>query len=176
MKYIILLACLLFSCIAFAQDTLLFEIEKNTGLIVGYSYNFGDMENKNRADKKFHFLELGIWRTTMARAYHPVTTGYYFSNEFGLNTNSFVYGPKIGGFIAVLVLGGGCEFVYYTNFEEGSLRFVPYMGLCTHLFKLTINPHIIITNKDFEGLNRGHLNLSIRFASLKKDIQKFKDY
>jgi hypothetical protein len=153
-----------------AQDSL-FLVRKDFKEIVltlGYNYNFGDKVDGERP-KSFHFLELGVWRTAASIAgHHPFSATYYFANDFGLNTNEITIGPKIGGFVSIMIMGLGGEFCYYTDFNSGSLRFIPSIGIFTPYFKLTINPHVIITNKDFVGLNKGHANLTIRVFKIKR--------
>ncbi len=153
-----------------AQDSLA-HFRKNfkeTVLTFGYNYNFGDKVEGKRP-KPYHFIELGVWRTNASVAgHHPFSATYYFANDFGLNTTDLVIGPKIGGFVSIMIMGLGGEFCYYTDFESGSLRFIPSIGLFTPYFKLTINPHVIITNKDFQNLNNGHANLTIRLYKIKR--------
>lgn len=153
-----------------AQDTLHlrpFRHYKETALTLGYNYNFGDKEEGERPEA-LHFIELGVWRSTVSTGHHPVSATYYFANDFGLNTDQFVIGPKIGGFFSLMMFGLGGEMCYYTDFNSGSLRFIPSFGLFTPYFKLTINPHVPITNKDFEHLNKGHANLTIRVFKIKR--------
>jgi len=157
-----------------AQDSLqhvqkrLFKYYKETALTIGYNYNFGDKEEGKRPDP-LHFMELGVWRTNVAEGHHPIVATYYAATDIGLNTRGFVMGPKIGGFVSVMILGLGGELCYYTDFNSGSLRFIPSIGMCTPFFKLTINPHIVITNKDFQNLNKGHANLTIRIFKIKRE-------
>src|SRR5690606_15759274 len=98
-----------------------------TALTVGYNHNFGEKVDGKRP-ATLHFVELGLWRSNVMKGHHPLTITYYFANDIGLNTNDFVIGPKIGGFFSLMVLGIGGEFVYYTDFDSGSLRFIPSMG------------------------------------------------
>ena len=154
----------------FAQDSLslaFYKQYKESGLTVGYNYNFGDKVDGQRPEA-YHFVELGFWKSSVSMGHHPVCATYYFANDFGLNTDNFTIGPKVGGFLSILILGLGAELCYYTDFVGGSLRLIPSMGILTPLFKLTINPHVIITNKDALPLNKGHLNLTIRVFKLKR--------
>jgi hypothetical protein len=153
-----------------AQDSLVHfrKNYKETVLTLGYNYNFGDKVDEKRP-KPFHFIEIGVWRTTASVAgHHPFSATYYLANDFGLNTNDLIIGPKIGGFVSIMIMGLGGEFCYYTDFDSGSLRFIPSIGIFTPYFKLTINPHVIITNKDFQNLNNGHANLTIRLFKIKR--------
>lgn len=153
-----------------AQDSLAHfrRYFQETVLTLGYNYNFGDKVDGKRP-KSFHFIELGVWRTASSAAgYHPFSTTYYFANDFGLRTNDLIIGPKVGGFFSVMIMGLGGEFCYYTDFDTGSLRFIPSIGIFNPYFKLTINPHVIITNTNFQNLNKGHANLTIRFIKIKR--------
>ena len=135
------------------------------------SYNFGDKVDGKRPES-LHFLEVAIWKTAGSVAgHHPVSFTYYGGTDIGLNTDRFTIGPKVGGFVSIMVTGLGAEFCYYTDFNSGSLRFIPYIGLCSPYFKLTFNPHVVITNKDFQGLNNGHVNLAIRVGAIRKRVE-----
>ena len=146
----------------------LFKGYKETALTIGYNYNFGDKVDGERP-KSFHFIELGVWKSNVASGHHPIQAAYYFANDFGLNTGDFVMGPKVGGFLSILVFGIGGELCYYTDFNAGSLRLIPSFGFFTPHFKLTINPHLVLTNNEFQDINKGHVNLTVRLFSLKKE-------
>lgn len=152
-----------------AQDSLLHfrKDYKETVLTLGYNYNFGEKADGKRPES-FHFMELGVWRTIASPGRHPFSATYYFAGDLGLNTSEFTIGPKIGTFVSIMIMGLGGELCYYTDFNSGSLRFIPSIGIFTPCFKLTINPHVIITNKDFNSLNKGHANLTIRVFKIKR--------
>lgn len=144
---------------------------RETVFAAGYHYNFGDKVDGKRPES-LHFAELAVWRTAGSVAgHHPVSFTYYGGSDIGLNTDRFTIGPKVGGFISIMITGLGAEFCYYTDFNSGSWRFIPYIGACTPYFKLTFNPHVVITNKDFQGLNSGHVNLTIRVAAIRKRVE-----
>lgn len=147
-----------------AQDTLSLPggTFKELGFITGYNYNFEDSDSKN-----YHLVEFGIIKSTYSNYYHPVSSSFYFSNELKLNTKDFVWGPKIGAYLGFWMFAIGAEAIYYTDFQKGSFRIAPYLGLGCHQFKLTINPHIKISHKDFLP-NTGNINLTIRPFVLKK--------
>lgn len=143
---------------------------KETALTIGYNFN---PASQNVEDSKgLHFLELGLWRTHVLDAHHPVSAAAYVANDFGLNTDDFVIGPKIGGFVSFwMFLALGAEVCYYTDFDSGSLRVIPSLGLFSPKLKLTFNPHIIINNKDFQHFGNGHINLTIRVFKLNRTYQ-----
>lgn len=143
---------------------------RETAFVVGLNRNVGIEENKG--DKDLYFLELSIWRTKFFGVRHGAfISTYYFANEVGLNTNKFTICPKAGvvSTFMFFMLGIGAEVGYYTDFNSGSLRFMPSLGIHTHIFKLTAHPHIILTNKNFENVNQYHVNLSIPIYSIDKE-------
>jgi hypothetical protein len=144
---------------------------KETVFTIGYHYNFGDKVEGVRPPS-FHFVEAGIWRSNVSTGHHPFTVTYYFANDFALNSDKFLIGPKVGGFFSVLIMGLGGELCYYTDFASGSLRFIPSVGLFTPVFKLTVNPHLILSNKNFQNLNKGHINLTVRISKISKRNQR----
>ena len=147
-----------------AQDTLFLDkgTFKEFSFITGYNYNFEDSDSKN-----YHLVELGIIKSTFSNYHHPVNSSFYFSNELGIYTKNFVWGPKIGAYLGFWMFAVGTEAIYYTDFEEGSFRIAPYFGLGFHQFKVTLNPHIKISNKNFLP-NTGNLNITVRTFVFKK--------
>ena len=135
---------------------------KELGFIVGYNYNFEDSDSRN-----YHLVEFGLIKSTYNNYHHPVNSSFYFSNELGLNTKDFVWGPKAGAYVGFWMFAVGAEAIYYTDFQQGSLRLAPYFGIGFHQFKLTVNPHIKLNNKDFLP-NTGNFNITIRPFVLKK--------
>jgi hypothetical protein len=113
-----------------------------------------------------HFIELGIWKTKVTGGNHPIMTGFYAATDFSVNLDRLVVAPKVGVFASLMVVGVGAELCYYTDFKEGSLRLIPSIGIFTPYFKLTANPHIILSNKKF--IDRGHLNITVRIHKLKR--------
>ncbi|MCC5936174.1 MAG: hypothetical protein JJU34_02725 [Lunatimonas sp.] len=164
-KALFVLLSILFYQVARAQDSL--HLNKGTfkelGFIAGYNYNFEDSNSRN-----YHLLEFGLIKSTYNNYHHPISSSIYFSNEFGLNTKNFIWGPKAGAYVGFWMFTFGAETIYYSDFHQGSLRLVPYLGIGGHLFKLTINPHLKLINKDFLP-NTGNFNLTIRSLIVKKE-------
>ena len=144
-----------------------FKHYKETIFTLGYNYNF-DGKQEGRQPEKFHVFELGLWKSHVSFVHHPFMAAYYLANDFGINTGNLVFGPKIGGFVSITVVGIGGELICYTDLDQSSIRFIPSLGFFTPYFKLTLNPHVILTNKDFHNFNRGHVNLTIRFLKIKR--------
>jgi hypothetical protein len=80
------------------------------------------------------------------------------------HTKEWLIGPKIGGFLAYGPLILGSELVLYTDFEEESLRWVPFFGFGSNRLQITVNPHVVLSNKDFFGRRFGLGALSARYA------------
>lgn len=141
---------------------------RETAFAAGYNYNFGDKVDGERP-QSLHFAELAVWRTAGSVAgHHPVSFTYYGGSEIGLNTERFTIAPKVGGFVSVMIMGLGAELAYYTDFDSGSLRFIPYIGATCRYFKLTVNPHVVVSNKEFMGLNAGSVSLVVRLAAIRR--------
>ena len=95
---------------------------KSLNLGVGYSYSFGDPNDKN-----FHLLDIGI-NNTMYGGLHGGGFQYGIGTEIGLNTEKFTIGPKISGLINLMGIAIGTELVTYTDFNNWTLRLVPFIG------------------------------------------------
>ncbi|GAB4497935.1 MAG: hypothetical protein OHK0019_32450 [Saprospiraceae bacterium] len=154
-----------------------FYTEKRVDVALGYNFYFGKKDNNDSVSRKYHFLELGIWRSRFFFHRHWGGFAYYAASEVGLNTKKLVIAPKIGAFLAYGPVILGNDFSLYTDFSESSLRWIPYFGLGGNRFKLTINPHVTLSNKDFfeNRLPSGHLHLSyalINFYRKKTDWQR----
>ncbi len=130
---------------------------ESLNLGVGYSYSFGEPNEKN-----FHLLDIGIHKM-MYGGRHGGGFQYGMGTEIGLNTESFIIGPKISAALYYQIIVFGTELITYTDFDHWTLRFVPFIGIGGEKFKLTIHPQIILSNKDFQPVNRGLVNLTVHF-------------
>jgi hypothetical protein len=143
---------------------------KKADLALGYNFYFGKKEASDTSSQKFHFLEIGVWQSKFYFHRHWGGFACYAASEIGLDTRKFVIVPKIGGFMAIGPLVLGNDFALYTDFSAYSMRWVPYFGLGDNRFKLTINPHITLSKKDF--LNSqfpiGHLHFSCALINLQR--------
>ncbi|XCF07517.1 hypothetical protein ABI125_06580 [Tamlana crocina] len=138
---------------------------KSLNLGVGYSYSFGDPNDKN-----FHLLDIGI-NNTMYGGLHGGGFQYGIGTEIGLNTEKFTIGPKISGLINLMGIAIGTELVTYTDFNNWTLRLVPFFGFSGEKGKLTINPHVILTNKNFQPIDRGLINLTINLSLNREKVE-----
>ncbi|MDH6354303.1 hypothetical protein M2132_000631 [Dysgonomonas sp. PH5-45] len=113
-----------------------------------------------------HIVELGFSRITSHD--RIFATSYYASNEFAFNKNKFYIGPKIGGQISFLFLGLGSEFVYYTDFKNTSLQWVPFFYLGFGNYKLHFDGRVPIYNKKFQNMNNFSIGFSMPIFPLSK--------
>lgn len=138
-----------------AQDSLsFFGVFKEFRPQVGYVYNIDDSDKPT-----YHFVDIGVMKVRHIKSIHPTSSAVYFSNEFKLGSK-FVWGPKVGALSSFMLIVVGAELVYYTDFDTGSLRLVPFIGFGSHLFRLTVNPNITLTQGEFP-LNSGSLCITI---------------
>jgi len=131
-------------------------------IVGGYVLNTSDS-----IDRVNHFLEIGISRSLYSE---PVLTNlnYHFINELKIYPDDFIIGPKIGGYFAFTIFTAGLDLLLYTNFKNSSLRLVPSIGVGTHRFKLSINPHVVLSNSDLLNVeNGGSFSFTISIFPLK---------
>lgn len=141
-----------------------FYTDKRLDIFIGYHFNLMKRDKGDTSARKYHLLEIGLLRTKFLVTRHWGGLGYYMSSEIGLNTKEWLIGPKIGGFLAYGPLILGSELVLYTDFEEESLRWVPFFGFGSNRLQITVNPHVVLSNKDFFGRRFGLGALSARYA------------
>ena len=138
---------------------------ESLNLGVGYSYSFG-----NSGEKDFHLLDIGINKTNYGGR-HGGGYQYGIGTEIGLNTEKFTVGPKINGVFYYQFIAFGTELITYTDFDNWTLRLVPFIGIGGENFKLTINPQVILTNKNFQPVNKGLLNLTVNLSLDRKKVE-----
>jgi len=138
-------------------------------LNIGYQYSFPD---SNAGVSKKHLLELTFSKGQKMTNSHGSSIQWYSGTEIGVANTSFpLIAPKIGGYFSGMGMVLGSEVVYYTDFREGTLRYVPYFGIGGNRAKLSIQPQIRISNRSFEPLNRGQLNITYAISSLKQSAK-----
>lgn len=125
--------------------------------------------------QKNQFVEIGIGiKRNGVAGHHPNTLIYGLSNEFKVS-DDFIWGLKAG-----INLGGGAagtnigfNLIYYTDFENSSLRFRPETGIGYSFFRVVYGYNLAITNSDFPGINKHNFGVNI-FLNL-KNIKTIKD-
>jgi len=131
-------------------------------LIAGYGITPGCKENTTS-----HAVELG-WTRITSHYQHLYTSSYYLSNEFAFNRNAFFIGPKVGAQISFFMFGFGCEFVYYTDFHDNSLQWVPFFYWGVGNYKLHFDKRVPIYNKGFQNMNDFTIGFSMPIIPLSK--------
>ena len=130
---------------------------KFLSLLAGYNFN------------KYNYLEIGIAKNTFGVVGpHPASSAYFVSVEVR-PVHKFVMAPKIGGWFAG-GLGGiamGVNLLYYTNFNSGSLRFRPEIGLGIEGFKFVYGYNIALSNSAFGDVNKSNFGI-VGLIPLKK--------
>ena len=142
-----------------------YEYYETLNFGVGYSYSFGEPNEKD-----FHLIDIGINKTNYGGR-HGGGYQYGIGTEIGLNTEKFIIGPKISGVFYFQFIALGTELITYTDFDNWALRFVPFIGIGGEKFKLTINPHVILTNKDFQPVNKGLVNITVNLSLDRKKVK-----
>lgn len=132
----------------------------------GYQFSF---EGPN--DKNFHLLEVGISKLRYGGR-HGGGFQLGISSEIGLNTDKFVLGPKISGLIYYQFLVLGSEVVTYTDFDNWTLRYVPIIGIGGNGFHLVLKPQVILTNKNFQPVNKVGLYLGASIPLWKNKLER----
>jgi len=156
-----MLVFLLFSCFimnGYSQNLRDFSMYKYANFEAGYSYSFGEANNRN-----FHLLSVGLNKMVFGGR-HGAGYSYGTGTDIGINTRNFIIAPKINGFMYFQFFVIGSELAVYTNFKQATLRYIPIFGIGGEKAKLTINPQVILTNKSFEPIDRGAIQLTINFS------------
>jgi len=136
---------------------------KEHSISIGYDYTIGDPNERN-----YHMLESRIQKQRYGGR-HPGFTNLSAGLIVGINTDKFLISPVIGGQFGFSLFFLGLDATYFTDFEDGSFRLIPNIGFGYHQFRISINPHIRLGNRDYEPIDRGHFNLTIRLFTLKKE-------
>jgi hypothetical protein len=132
----------------------------------GYLFSFEGPNEDN-----FHLLEFGINKLRYGGR-HGGGFQLGISTEMGLNTDKFVVGPKISGLIYYQFLVLGSEVVTYTDFENWTLRYVPIFGIGGNGFHLVLKPQVILTNKNFQPVNKVGVYLGGSFPLWKEKSKR----
>ncbi len=152
MRIICLLAFLFLAAISHAQDSShayhhhYFDQKKKISLLAGYN------------GANYQFAEIGLALNTYGvNGHHPMAWAMFVSDEIEVRENP-VMGFKAGAWVS----GGfllGSSLVYYTDFNEGSLRFRPEIGVGIYQLKVSYGYNFAIVNRDFDRLNKHCINL-----------------
>ncbi|MXV14816.1 hypothetical protein [Hufsiella ginkgonis] len=166
MKLLVTLALSLVVACTYAQDTdtvlVYLQVKPQSALTLGYNYSFAEPNERN-----FHLAEVRVERGRT----DPRHGGFgvlSLGTDIGLNTRKFLAGPRAGVLAGFMGICLGADLDYYTDFEQGTLRLVPIIGIGSNRIRLSINPHVRLTNRYFEPIDRGHINLTVRLLTLRR--------
>ena len=135
---------------------------QESSISIGYNYSFAEPNEEN-----FHLIEARYQKQTFGGRHASLFT-LSAGSDLGINTSDLLIGPRIGALFGYGVLFIGIDLAYYTDFEQGTLRLIPSIGMGYQQFRISINPHVRITNSNFEPIDRGHANLTIKLFRFKR--------
>jgi hypothetical protein len=125
---------------------------------------------------KENYGELGIaYNKYGTLGHHPMATAVFFSNEFKIDATKTVIGPKIGVWAAggSGIIAMGLNLIYYTDFDEGTLRFRPEIGMGVNGFKVVYGYNIAVNSKSSILINDHNIGIVGLFKWKKlKTIQR----
>ena len=153
------------------SDSLRFPKPSKSDLIlVGYQASFDSKNDENDFErlKTVHIVEVNYSKVFDRGGYHPASVSYYFGNDFVINFNQFIIGPKLGFNISGSALSFGSELSFYTNFKEISPRFIPFVGMGFYGSKLFVSFPIKISKSDFIPVNKLNVGITLPIYNLNK--------
>ena len=139
------------------------DLERHISILTGFNFwrNF--------------YGELGLAMNQYGRVgNHPAAWAYFISNEIKID-NKILIGPKIGVWAGGGVGGMaiGLNVIYYTDFDQSSLRIRPEIGMGFGRWKVVYGYNIPLTNKKFDGVNKSNIGIALLFGIKKiKTIQQ----
>ena len=142
-------------------DIVLQQAYRQWQLTGGYQFNTYEKKQSN------HIIEVGITKVSDGGGVEPAGLTYYFANEFLFNSQKFSIGPKLGGSIYFWGVVLGSEITYYTDFNDNTLHFVPYIGFGIKAGKLFFAGHIPFYNKKYP-VNEFSVGLTFPICNLSK--------
>ena len=138
----------------------------------------GNLQQAYRADGKEYnrkHIEVGIHKTMTSFDWHHPSSVFTHgvSLEIAPQSNP-IYGFKYSAWAEVWCFVLGLGWIYYTDFEKGSFKIRPEIGIGLYPFKLTGGFNIpTLWNKDFKELRRSQeqvtLNILLKLKTLKKE-------
>ncbi len=116
----------------------------------------------------YPFFEIGLATNIYGRVgRHPNGSSCFVASEVKMG-NKLLVGPKVG----IHVTGGlafGVNFIYYTDFSNGSFVIRPDIGAGLDKFKIVYGYNVKLTNKSFDLINSNVLSIAylIRLKKIK---------
>ncbi|MCZ4408341.1 hypothetical protein O3Q51_05945 [Cryomorphaceae bacterium 1068] len=156
---------LILQAVCVGQDTLFLDkgFYEELSISIGYDYSFAEPNSRN-----YHLIEARIQKQRYG-GHHGHFGNLSAGLMVGINTDKFLVSPVVGGQFSYGPFFTGIDMAYFTDFEEGTFRIIPMIGFGSYRFRISINPHIRITNRDYEPIDRGNLTFSMRLFTIKKE-------
>lgn len=139
------------------------DLERHISILTGFNF------------WRNSYGELGLAINQYGRVgHHPAAWAYFVSNEIKID-DKILIGPKIGvwagGGAAGMAMG--LNLIYYSDFDQSSLRIRPEIGMGFGRWKVVYGYNIPLTNKNFEGVNKSNIGIAFMFGIKKlKTIQR----
>lgn len=138
---------------------------KKLSFFAGYHLNFQD---SLIVKDSFHFFELGV-----KKSFYTIprfgSLNLYTSSEIRIGGSDLIIGPKIGSYINLYIFTFGLETIYYTDFDNHSMRLaIQALGIGTESVKLSINPHIILYDTGIKEIGNGSFSITFDIFTLFK--------
>lgn len=130
------------------------------GLLATYRKEIG---REDRAP--MHMIDLGLVRGVYGGSLF--TTSAWACLSFGQRGDRTIVVPRVGAQVGLL-LSFGAELAYVTDLDQGSLQLVPSIGYVGYPFRIAIEPHVRLTNTEFEAVEAGCLSITYRFVTLRR--------
>jgi hypothetical protein len=123
------------------------------------------------------FAEVGVAVNKYGiTGHHPAAWAYFVSNEVRVDKR-LIIGPKIGcwGGGGAAGMAMGLNMIWYTDFDNSSLRFRPEIGMGFDRFKVVYGYNIALTNSSFQGINTHNASVVVLWGVKKlKTIRMMK--
>jgi len=154
------------SSAGWGQDTLDYRSRTPSvelGLSAGYHKEIGRPD-----EAPLHMAEIGLVKGTRDTR-HPNSMSAWGSVAFGMRHRPILM-PRVGAQIGIMAVSVGLEIAYLTDFEQGSLVFVPSIGFGGYPLRLAVEPHARLVNTEFRPIDGGSFSITYRIITLRRRI------
>lgn len=161
-KTVFILIIILSSFYAFSQGnakTLPWkDLKRDFSILIGYNVWNNHFAEIGLAVNQYGYTQVDNIKSRSF--HHEPAWAYYVANEIKIDKKTLI-GPKIGGWFIKNqgFTGLGMNLIYYTDFNNSSLRIRPEVGLLSGALKVVYGYNFAPTNKDFKGINRSNISI-----------------
>jgi len=130
------------------------DLQRKLSILAGYNF------------WRNHYAELGVAINQYGRVgHHPAAWACFVSNEMRIG-DRLLMGPKVGAWIGggAAGLALGINAIYYTDFDESSLRIRPEIGIGFDRWKVVYGYNLPLYNRNFDAVNRSTVSLTFLFG------------